>query len=154
MFDMKTAFIGVDTAESSGAIFLNPPGRIKRVFLKTDRLIEVIEIVRSWGYEPVVTIEKQSYQTNVRARRHGVIMCYGGYRETLGICKALKVRIIEVAPRTWQAFYKFKKGVDTKLESFRVAKEIYPEFDFKNKHDQSDAGLICEYGRLKFLRGE
>lgn len=153
---MKQGFIGVDTGMASGGIFWNLPGVALGVMPGTTGLMRTVEFCRDLGFEPLVTIEAHN-----PSKHHGMIKCYGAYKEALGVAKGMHCKFIEVQPRSWQSFMAFQAGEDTKKQSIYLAKKIYPEINFAKvasrckctQHDLTDAGLICDYGKTALSLG-
>jgi len=83
--------------------------------------------------------------------------CFGSVRAVLAIL-GLRTHII-TSPRTWQKeFWNTASGYDTKAESVRIAKMLWPDQDFLRTpkckvpdNGITDALLIAEYGRRKGL---
>jgi hypothetical protein len=83
--------------------------------------------------------------------------CFGCVRTVLALL-GLRTHII-TQPRTWQKeFWNSVAGYDTKAESVRMAKMLWPEQDFLRTpkcktpdNGITDALLIAEYGRRKGL---
>lgn len=78
-----------------------------------------------------------------------------GYGIMRGILAAKKIPHTLVHPKTWQkVMFKDVSKEDTKAASVRVAKQLFPQIDWKatdrcrKAHDGlTDAALIAEYGR-------
>ncbi|AQG98575.1 hypothetical protein A9R05_06805 [Burkholderia sp. KK1] len=71
------------------------------------------------------------------------------------ICAVMELNRIDVAyvsPRAWQSFFGIKKteAEDTKAQSFRIARQLYPELHLTKTSGRPDAVLIGRYGLRHF----
>lgn len=67
------------------------------------------------------------------------------------ICAVMELNRIDVAyvsPRAWQSFFGIKKTAteDTKAQSFRIARQLYPDVKITKTSGRPDALLIGRYG--------
>lgn len=67
------------------------------------------------------------------------------------ICCVMELNRIDVAyvsPRNWQSFFGIKKTEteDTKAQSYRIARQLYPELHLTKTSGRPDAVLIGRYG--------
>lgn len=71
------------------------------------------------------------------------------------ICCVMELNRIDVAyvsPRNWQSFFGIKKteAEDTKAQSYRIARQLYPELHLTKTSGRPDAVLIGRYGLRHF----
>lgn len=67
------------------------------------------------------------------------------------ICCVMELNRIDVAyvsPRNWQSFFGIKKTEteDTKAQSYRIARQLYPDLHLTKTSGRPDAVLIGRYG--------
>lgn len=67
------------------------------------------------------------------------------------ICCVMELNRIDVAyvsPHNWQSFFGIKKteAEDTKAQSYRIARQLYPELHLTKTSGRPDAVLIGRYG--------
>jgi hypothetical protein len=68
------------------------------------------------------------------------------------VCELSGLDVAYVTPREWQALYGIAKtdSEDTKAQSVRIARGLYPEFRLAKNNGRADALLIGRYGQRHF----
>jgi len=69
------------------------------------------------------------------------------------VCELSGMDIAYVTPQAWQAFFGIRKtdSEDTKDQSLRIARQLYPEIKLTKTSGRPDALLIGRYGQRHFV---
>lgn len=106
------------------------------------------------GYNPIIFIERvQAFgsDTDDPGKRFNIQKMLANYESLLTIIKMLEIPMIEVPPRTWQAYLGLvKKGIEKSQRKKiyqRAAQSYYPSV--KATLWNSDAMCLVQFGRMK-----
>lgn len=144
-------FIGIDPGIKGGIAVLDEEGDIVNYCPMPETRTQLFNMLE-WldGYDVTAVIEKVGVMPKQGISSSAKFM--KGYGEILGICTALRFRIIEPTPQAWKKV--MLAGTDkSKAASIRQCENLFPKVKLilpkcRVAHDgMAEAILMAEYGR-------
>lgn len=139
--------------------------------------VGVAEVLRPFPPGTLVVIEKVHGINNRQGRkgpgrkRQSVASAFSfgrGVGKVLGVCEALRLKVVEVTPQTWKGRtfmhlghdFVEKHGLGDKALSVKRCQELWPHLDLRRtprcttlSHDLAEAALLAAYGKFLLLYG-